>query len=212
MGTRIKICGITNLEDALAAVSFGADSLGFIFASSPRQVTIEQAGKIIKKLPPFIASIAVVVNERKNNLNQIINSGLFNALQLHGEEKPELCRYLTRKIKIIKSFRVKDKESLKNIGRYKVEAILLDTFLSDKYGGTGVSFNWDLAKKVTKKNCPVILSGGLNPSNVAAAIKKVRPYAVDTSSGVEKYPGKKDIGLLKKFINEVKKTNRLFYN
>ncbi len=212
MAARIKICGITNLEDALAAVNFGADSLGFIFASSPRQITIEQAKKIIKKLPPFITTVAVVVNEKKINLNKIINSGLFNALQLHGEEKPELCRYLSKKIKIIKSFRVKSKESLKNIGRYKVEAILLDTFLGHKYGGTGVSFNWDLAKKVTQKNCPVILSGGLNPDNVAAAIKKVRPYAVDTSSGIEKYPGKKDLKRLKKFINEVKKTNRLFYN
>ena len=147
----------------------------------------------------------MVVNENKGDLNKIINAGIFNAIQLHGEENPSICRYLKNKITVIKVLRLKDKKSFKNISAYKADAILLDTFSKQARGGTGRAFNWNLAKEIKNRKVPLILSGGLNPSNVALAIKKVKPYAVDASSGLEMYPGKKDKALVKRFIEEVRK-------
>lgn len=212
MATKIKICGITNLKDARAAVKLGADALGFILAPSPRRVTLSAAKKIIKMLPPFITTVAVVVNEKKDRLDKIIKTKAFDLLQLHGEETPQQCNYLKNKIKLIKTFRIKNKGSLKYISDYKIKAILLDTFVKEKYGGTGAIFNWALVKLIKSKNYSLVLSGGLNPKNVGLAIRKIKPYAVDVSSSVEKYPGKKDLALLKKFITEVKKTDELVYN
>lgn len=202
MAVKIKICGITNLKDALAALKYGANALGFVLVPSPRRINLIEARNIIKELPPFIATVAVVVNESKDNLNKIIKMGTFTALQLHGEEKPEIGKYLKNKIRVIKALRIKNEESLKNIHAYEdVDALLLDTFSPKSYGGSGQVFNWGVLKKIKNKIPPIILSGGLNPNNIALAIKKVRPYAVDVCSGVEKYPGKKDYRLLRDFIN-----------
>lgn len=212
MATKVKICGITNLKDALMAIKYGADAIGFVLAPSPRRISLSRAKKIVKNLPPFITTVAVVVNKKRSDLNRIIKTGIFNALQLHGEEKPEYCHYLKDKIKVIKAFRIKDKKSFKNIYSYQVDAILLDTFTNQTYGGTGKSFYWNLLREIKNKKLPIILSGGLNSNNVSSAIKKARPYAVDISSGVEEYPGKKNQNLVKKFISNVRKTDDLFCN
>lgn len=193
------------MKDALMAVDYGADAIGFVLAKSKRQISLNQAKKIIKNLPPFVTTVAVIVNENKGNLNKIINAGIFDAIQLHGEETPGTCHYLKNKIKVIKALRVKDKKSFRNISTYKVDAILLDTFSKQAQGGTGRVFNWNLAKEIKNRKVPLILSGGLNPNNVGKALKKVKPYAVDASGGLERYPGKKDKALVKKFIEEVKK-------
>src|SRR3989338_8028647 len=118
MAVKIKICGITNLKDALTAIDYGTDALGFVLAKSKRQISLNQAKKIIKNLPPFVTTVAVVVNENKGDLNKIINAGIFNAIQLHGEENPSICRYLKNKITVIKVLRLKDKKSFKNISAY----------------------------------------------------------------------------------------------
>jgi phosphoribosylanthranilate isomerase len=204
--TRIKICGITNLEDALWAANLGANALGFVFARSPRKISPQKACRIMAKLPPFIFSVGVFVNETTEKIKKVIETCQLNAIQLHGEESPQFCQKFRNRIKVIKAFRIKDASDLKDLLRYDVDAYLLDTFSSTAYGGTGRTFNWDLAVKAKKilKNRPLILSGGLNPENVREAIRKVQPYAVDVSSGVECSPGKKDEVLLKKFIQAIR--------
>ncbi|MCM8779102.1 MAG: phosphoribosylanthranilate isomerase [Candidatus Omnitrophica bacterium] len=203
---RIKICGITNAEDAQIAVNLGAHALGFVFAKSPRKISPEKAQEIIIKLPPFIFSVGVFVNEEAEKIKQIIELCKLNALQLHGEESPKFCQEFRTRVKVIKAFRIKDERDLQVLLRYDVDAYLLDAFSPTVYGGTGKTFDWDLAIKAKKilRNRPLILSGGLNPQNVKGAIEKVKPYAVDVSSGLEKSPGKKDKVLLEKFIQSVK--------
>lgn len=203
---RIKICGITNLEDALLAVQLGADALGFIFAESPRRINLSQAQEIIKKIPPLVSCIGVFVNENQRKIKEVAQRCSLDCIQLHGQESPEYCQSLFP-LKIIKSIRIKDEKSLKEIKSYfLVKAILLDTFLEGKAGGTGITFNWLLAKKAQKAGIPIILSGGLSPENVQKAIELVKPFAVDVSSGVESYPGKKDKKKLEAFIKIVKET------
>ena len=202
--TRIKICGITNLEDALLAVGLGVDALGFIFASSPRQVNSVKAREIIKKIPPFISSVGVFVNEKLEKIRELADECFLDYIQLHGEEPPEFCRGL-RPEKIIKSFRIKDEKSLKQVFSYsQLSAILLDTFMEGKAGGTGTTFNWQIAGEAKKTGKPIILSGGLSPENVRQAIESVTPFAVDVSSGIESHPGKKDKVKLTAFIKAVR--------
>lgn len=198
---KVKICGITNIEDALSAVELGADALGFVFAPSPRQVTHEKAKEIIKKLPPWISTVGVFVNEKPERILQMD----LDWIQLHGEESPDYCRELGRKI--VKTIRVKEKSSLEKIPEYSVAGILLDTYDPALSGGTGKGFNWDLAIEAKKFGKPIILAGGLNPENVAEAIKRVQPYGVDISSGVESSPGKKDYEKMKQFIISVQINN-----
>ena len=195
---KIKICGITNLSDAQAASQLGADAVGFIFAKSPRRISPSKAGKIAASLPPFISKVGVFVNEKSSRVNKIAKECRLDYVQLHGEESPEYVKKI--KLPVIKALRIKDRSTLRQIKKLKVEALLLDTYEKGRRGGTGKTFNWNIAKAAKKFGIPVILSGGLTPGNVSRAIKKVKPYAVDASSGVELYPGKKSIMKLKKFI------------
>ncbi|MGD1076590.1 MAG: phosphoribosylanthranilate isomerase [Thermodesulfovibrionales bacterium] len=198
---KVKICGITNIDDALAAVEFGADALGFVFyEGSPRHVSPEEAKNIIRKLPPFVISVGVFVDESRNVLEKTVREVPLNVVQLHGNEPPQACTMTER---VIKAIRVKELSDLEPLKRYQVSAFLLDTYAPESLGGTGQIFNWDIA--VEAKRCgTIILAGGLHPDNVAKAVQRVRPYAVDVSSGIEQKKGKKDHTKMKLFIERAK--------
>lgn len=200
--TRIKICGITNVEDALQAVNAGADALGFVFyAKSPRYVTPNEAQKIVAELPPFVTTVGLFVNESIPRIRRTMAAARLDVVQLHGDEQPEDC--LIEPLRVIKALRVKDADSLRGAEDYQVSALLLDAWCDENYGGTGKQFDWQLARKMTGKH-PLILAGGLNPENIAAAVQQVKPYAVDVSSGVETAPGKKDQQKVIEFISRVR--------
>lgn len=204
-GTKIKICGITNLEDASLAAELGADALGFIFyRGSKRYVDLEVAADIILRMPPFLTKVGVFVNQELDEILDIVEKTGINAAQLHGDETPEFCSSLN--CTVIKAIRVKDSSDLENLAQYPVQAILLDTYSDVEYGGTGKSFDWEILDNYSIPE-NIILSGGLNPDNVAEAVRVVKPYAVDVSSGVEAEPGKKDHEKLKKFIEAIKNGN-----
>ena len=198
---KVKICGITCKEDAEAAVVFGADAIGFVFADSERKITPDTVKDIISSLPPFIACVGVFVNENEKEVARIANFCGLSILQFHGDETPSYCNKFPR---VIKAFRIKDREDIEKIREYKASAWLLDTYQDLKPGGTGKTFDWSIGSEVAKEG-RVILSGGLTPENVAHAVRVVLPYAVDVSSGVEEYPGKKDPKKIEKFIREAKK-------
>lgn len=203
---KIKICGITNLEDALAASDAGADALGFnFFKKSPRYVEPEKAAEIITRLPPFVMPVAIFVNEREDKIRDIMFTTGIKVLQFHGDERPEFCgRFAAR---AIKAFQVKDKESLKQMVHYHVSGLLLDSYRDGVRGGTGTTFDWHLAV-VAKTFGRVILAGGLTPDNVSEAVKLVQPYGVDVAGGVEKEKGIKDHAKIKKFVTAVRKAAR----
>jgi phosphoribosylanthranilate isomerase len=198
---RVKVCGITNLEDALAAVKLGADALGFIFASSPRQVPRQQVTNIVTQLPPFVCKVGVFVDSELEEVRETMRVCDLDLVQLHGSESPDFCQALFPRV--VKSFRVKDESVLQLLSGYKVKAFLLDSYDAVLKGGTGRSFDWDIAKKAAGYG-PIIVSGGLNPENVRQAIRQVQPYAVDVSSGVESAPGKKDHDKLRAFLEAAK--------
>ena len=203
---RVKICGITNNEDAQAAVEYGADALGFVFAKSPRQITKEQARDIIEKLPPFVSPVGVFVDEKADMIKEICDFCGIQTVQLHGNEQPSYLKELEG-YTLIKAFRVKEEDDLKYLANYKPHAFLLDSYVKGVMGGTGVSFKWEIARQAHKYGI-IILSGGLTPENVKEAIQMVKPYAVDVSSGVEASPGKKDKILMKRFIANAKERMR----
>jgi phosphoribosylanthranilate isomerase len=208
MNVRVKICGITNSEDAQASVEAGADALGFVFCeTSPRQVTFEKAARIIAGLPPFIAKVAVFANAPEHAVRKALACGI-DTLQFHGDETPEFCRRF--RAPVLKAFRVRDRESLEPMLAYDHEAWLLDSYVADKLGGTGERFNWDLARVAVERTSRVILAGGLTPANVADAVRQVRPYAVDVSSGVEAAPGRKDHDKVREFVAQAKRAVRPF--
>ncbi|GLI39836.1 phosphoribosylanthranilate isomerase [Geobacter hydrogenophilus] len=199
---RVKICGITSLEDALMAVEAGADALGFVFhEQSPRHVTPEEAAGIIAALPPFIQTVGLFVNRPLEFVNETAVRCRIDLVQLHGDEPPEFCDAVERRV--IKAFRVQDITSLDPIRHYRVAAHLLDAYSPTAYGGTGLTFNWDIAKSA-KEFGPVILAGGLTPDNVREAVEAVMPYAVDVSGGVESSPGRKDGAKVREFIRRAK--------
>ena len=200
--TRIKICGITNIEDALFAVEAGADALGFVFyEKSPRCVSPQQAQKIVAELPPFVTTVGLFVNEPIPHIRRVMAAARLDVVQLHGDEQPEDC--LIEPLRVIKALRVKDATSLEGAARYQVSALLLDAWSDEAYGGTGEQFDWQLVKQLTA-NRPLVLAGGLNPDNIATAVREVQPYAVDVSSGVEQKPGKKDHQKVAEFIRRVR--------
>jgi phosphoribosylanthranilate isomerase len=201
---RVKICGITNLEDAFLTAELGADALGFIFyLKSPRQVAPETAREIIAQLPPFVATVGVFVDEAAAVVQDLADRVGLDWVQLHGQEPPDYCRSLKRRV--IKGFRIKDVSSLEALELYRdaVQAFLLDTYKKGQVGGTGESFDWHLAREA-KQYGRIILAGGLNPENVARAIAAARPQAVDAASGTEAAPGKKDPAKLKAFFEAVR--------
>ena len=201
--TRVKVCGITNREDARQAVDLGADALGFIFhPASPRYIAPEAAARIIRDLPPFVASVGVFVDASVLRVRSLVRTCLLSAVQFHGEETPDYCGGFP--VKVIKAFRVKGTRLPRGLSRFVVDAILLDTFRSGVPGGTGQVFDWDVAKRA-KRYGRIILAGGLNPANVRDAVQAVRPFAVDVSSGVEAFPGKKDPKLLEEFFLRVRR-------
>lgn len=201
----VKICGITNLTDARTAVRLGADALGFIFAPSPRRVALQTAREIICALPPFVKTVGVFVNEAPAAIRKVINDCGLDLVQLHGDESPDLCDELMPYT--IKALRIKDESSLQSGQAYhgKVRALLLDTYSKEKAGGTGKTFDWELAIRIKKQGSPLILSGGLAPANIVAAIHTVRPHAVDVNSGVEERTGKKSPILIRNLIENVRR-------
>jgi len=203
---RVKVCGITNLQDARQAIALGADALGFVFyPSSPRYIAPEKAAQIIAQLPPLVSIVGLFVNAEADFIRATIAQCGVDTLQLHGDETPQQCLY--DGVKVIKALRVNSEDCLREIDDYPVSAWLLDAWSADAYGGTGKVGRWDLAAQVARR-LPVILAGGLNKDNVKQAIAAVRPYAVDVSSGVELAPGRKNPQLMREFIYNAKKSWR----
>ena len=199
---KVKICGMTQLKDALFAVEQGVNAVGFIFyKKSPRAVTMKTVREIIRKLPPLVDTVGVFVNESAERLNKIADYCGLDLVQLHGEESPAFCRKIHRRV--IKAFRVKDLQSIKQLEKFPVSGFLLDTFSDDLHGGTGKTFDWNLALPA-KKMGPVILAGGLTPRNILQAVRQVRPYGVDVCSGVEKSPGIKDLEKVRAFLKNIR--------
>ena len=205
--TKVKICGITNYKDASKSVDSGADALGFIFyKNSKRFIDPQEAYNIIRQLPPFVTKVGVFVNSSYREIIKITGDLAINTIQLHGDESPDFCARF--KHTVIKALRIKDTEDLGEVDSFPARAILFDTYSDKDYGGTGNTFDWNILKKL-KTEKKTILSGGLNPDNVGEAIKTVRPYAVDVSSGVEKSPGIKDHKKIQRFIEAVKNAEKI---
>ena len=204
METRIKICGITNLTDALAAVEAGADVLGLNFyEKSPRHVSVKTAAEISRQLPPFVMRAGVFVNPSADLVLRAIGDCGLSLLQFHGDEPPEFCTQFG--LMSLKAFRIRDAKSLNQLPKFQTDAWLLDAFSPEARGGTGEKFNWDLAIEAQKLGKPIFLAGSLTPENVADAVRKVRPFGVDVASGVERSPGKKDHAKIRAFIAAVRK-------
>lgn len=207
---RVKICGITCKEDATWAVNLGADFVGLNFyKESPRKVSPAHAEEIMEVIPPFVFCVGVFVNEDIKNIAKIVAKLRLSYVQLHGEESPDFCRQLKEAIpgiKIIKAVRMKDESSLSMLQPYAeyTDYFLLDAFVEGVPGGTGETFNWDLAVKAKEIGKPIFLSGGLRPDNVQEAAEKVKPFAVDVASGVERTPKRKDYDKMKEFITKAK--------
>lgn len=194
---KIKICGITNAADALYISNTNIWAMGFIFVeNTPRYINFDKAAEIIKLLPHSIEKVGVFVNSEIDYIEQAVKICKINKIQLHGNESPSFCEIVAQKtgIEVIKAFRIKNKNDLTVIDSYKnsVKTILLDSYSKDDYGGTGESFNWDLVNSLAGKSFNIILAGGINHNNIFEAITIVKPFAVDLSSGVEEYKGKKD--------------------
>lgn len=200
---RCKICGITRVEDALAAVEAGADAIGLVFyAKSPRAVTVQQAQAILAALPPFVTTVGLFVDSPRGELNAILDAVPLDLLQFHGDETPAACEGFRRPY--IKALRVKPGVDIAaQIGLYGSAAgVLLDTFVPGVPGGTGEAFDWSLVPRGL--HMPIILAGGLTPGNVHAAIEQVQPYAVDVSGGVESSKGVKDHAKIHAFVRAVR--------
>ena len=203
---KVKICGITNIDDELYTAELDADALGFIFVkSSPRYITPKAARKILQELPPFIVPVGIFVDVPQQEIIGVIEQTGIKCVQLHGNETPKQLAGFP--VPVYKSFRVYSSFNLEILRRYKGSAYLLDTKISGKLGGTGQTFDWEIAVKA-KEYGRIILAGGLNPENVLEAIRKIQPYAIDVNSGVESAPGKKD----KNKLEQLFKTIRSFYN
>lgn len=206
MPPKIKICGITNQEDAETAVHEGADALGFVFYSqSPRYVEPAVAKQIIRRLPPFVLAVGVFVNQDLDTVRGLFDDCGLALAQLHGDESPDFCDSLKRPV--LRALRLRDRRSFLALaefrGRMGVRGFVVDAFAERVYGGTGHTTDWSLAGEVAK--CvPILLAGGLTPENVQEAIRQVQPYGVDVSSGVEQSPGRKDSAKMRAFIQSVR--------
>ncbi len=200
--TRIKICGITNLQDAKVAVDEGVDAIGLVFCeNSPRYINISRAKEIVENTTPFVNCVGLFVDAEKEYINNVLKEVALDTLQFHGQESEQACALYNKPY--IKAIRMNENINLSEEAEkyFSAHALLLDTYIEGLPGGTGIVFDWDLIPKDIAK--PIILAGGLNASNVKDAIKKISPYAVDVSGGVEVEKGKKDPSKIKEFINEV---------
>jgi len=201
--TRVKICGITRLEDGLAAAQAGADAIGLVFyARSPRNVALDQAASIVRALPPFVTSVALFVNPQPEAVSAVLQRVRPDVLQFHGEESPEFCRSFG--VPYLKAVRVRPETNLLQSAALYADAqgLLLDAWSDTAHGGTGERFDWNLIPASLPK--PPILAGGLSSANVRVAIEMVKPWAVDVSSGVEVSKGIKDAALIAAFMKEVR--------
>ncbi len=201
--TRVKICGITRIEDALAAAHAGADAIGLVFAAaSPRRVSVEQAAAITQVLPPFVTTVALFVDPTPSEVRAVLQLMRPDLLQFHGDEPPAFCAAFG--IPYLKAVRVRPETDLLQYANVYAGArgLLLDAYHPSSPGGTGQRFDWDLIPPDLPR--PIILAGGLTPDNVAEAVRRVRPWAVDVSSGVEVDKGIKDAGRIARFIREVR--------
>ena len=205
---RVKICGITNETDALAAIDCGADALGFnLFPASPRYIDLVGARSWLEKLPREICKVAVMVNPNANEVGQITELPFIDLLQLHGQESPEFCETLAKaRIPFAKAIPVIDRQSLNSLPNFHTSWLVLDSAAGEKFGGTGQIFPWSLARRFVEqcRDFKVILAGGLTPGNVAQAIREVTPFGVDVTTGVEISRGKKDHRRLKAFVQAVR--------
>jgi phosphoribosylanthranilate isomerase len=199
---KVKICGITNYEDATAAIDMGADMLGFNFyRKSPRYIAPVKVAEIMNKLPGFIDVAGVFVNESIEQIHETKNLCQLDWVQLHGDENPEFCKeFLSHSVKTMKAIRVKDESDIQKADNYFTDAILLDAFDPEKYGGTGITFDWNIIGHIAKR---IFLAGGINPGNAAAAVE-LGVYGIDVCSGVEAKPGKKDHKKMKKLFRNIR--------
>ncbi len=203
METRVKICGITSMTDGLLAAEAGADMIGLMFyESSPRHITLAQAAEISRALPPFVLRVGVFVNPDEALVTSAIRECGLSLLQFHGDEPSDFCTQFG--VMSLKALRVRNAESVKQLEQFHTDAFLLDAYSQSGLGGTGEKFNWNLAVEAQKFGKPIFLAGGLTPENVAAAVWRVHPFAVDVSSGVESAPGKKDEAKIRAFIAAVR--------
>lgn len=197
----VKICGITNLDDALLAIKLGANALGFIFAPSKRRITLDMAKQIVTHLPPEVLKVGVFVNENKKEIIRIAEEVNLSYIQLHGNENPELCDELSESFRIIKAVKIDPDGRIKSKFDYSVWKILLDTYLPKVEGGSGKTFNWNILQNFDLNN--IIVAGGITPGNIGILLSKYRPFGVDLSSGVEVSPGKKDPEKLYQFFEQI---------
>lgn len=205
MRPKVKICGITNIQDALHSVWCGADALGFVFyKKSKRYISPKQVKKIIDILPPWIFKVGLFVNEDFVSVKRIANYCKLDFIQLHGDENQSYLKKLNG-FRLIKAIRIKEKINFRSLDNFCCELLLFDTYSESKFGGTGKRFDWGLSREIKRIRKPYIISGGLTPSNVKQAVKRFAPYAVDVSSGIEKKLGKKDERLVRGFIKNAKK-------
>jgi phosphoribosylanthranilate isomerase len=202
---KVKICGITRLEDALTAVQLGADALGFNFwPRSKRYLAPAAARAIVRRLPPLVTAVGVFVDPTREEILAAVDTAGVTMAQLHGDESPELC--LSIPIPVLKAIRVADGSSLAALASYEVRGFVLDT-PSPGYGGSGRTFDWSIVAEAARA-MPVILAGGLTPENVGEAVRSVRPWAVDVASGVESTPGIKDADKLRRFLEAAREADR----
>lgn len=203
MKTQVKICGVTNVADALAAAEAGTDMIGLNFyEKSPRHISLAMAGEIARTLPPFVQRVGVFVNPAEELVMRAIAGCNLNLLQFHGDEPSDFCTQFG--LMSMKAIRVRGEATLQVLADFQTDAFLLDAYAQSGPGGTGEKFNWDLAIEAQKFGKPIFLAGGLTPENVGEAVRKVRPFAVDVASGVESAPGKKDAAKVRAFIQAVK--------
>jgi len=203
--TRVKICGITRPQDAALAAEAGADAVGFVLAPSRRRVEVAQARMAAAQLPPFVSRVGVFVNAADDEIAAAIEKVPLDVIQLHGEESPETVRrWRERGVRVIKAIGVSGPSDLEALAAYDADAVLLDAVAGGRSGGTGRSFDWDLARRARGSGLPIILAGGLHPGNVVEALERVNPYAVDVSSGVEESAGRKSPEKVREFLAKVR--------
>lgn len=201
ISVKIKICGITNADDALAAVDMGADLLGFNFyPKSKRYITVDKAHAIINKLPTFVDTVGLFVNATTEEVREVVGEGMLNWIQLHGDETPEFCDSLSDVgVKIIKAIRVRSKKDIKSAKNFFTDVILLDAYDAKLYGGTGKVFDWKLVSNIQQR---IFLAGGITPENAVKAIE-VGVYGIDVCSGIESEPGKKDHEKMRRLFENI---------